>query len=228
MLTELYRLSLQRNILMFICESTNNRALIPEDIICLLWRRSLLLFQERPILILELIVTLLYTFKVVAYVVLAIFIHPICHSIMFSSFQKVKQAGIWIFPCSSRMVVSITQKRSLKYSGMFIDFMCTLKIWNLPIYSREGGCSNSWSVMFGYPLISATSLGLPTIKQDLEQISIKGYVIVWAKMVCRIWVKLVESFCHPLIREELTICNSCFKTPWLFVVNTESPISLSP
>ena len=122
MLTELCRPSLQRNILMFVCESTYNRALMPEDIICLLGRRLLLLFQERPLPMLELIVTLLYTFKVVACVVLAIFIHPICHFIMFFSFQKAKQAGIWIFPCSSKMVASITPKRSSKTFGMPIGF----------------------------------------------------------------------------------------------------------
>ena len=149
-------------------------------------------------------------------------------NIMFFSFQKAKQAGIWIFPCSSKMVASITPKRSSKTFGMPIGFTYALKMWKHPIYSREKDYSNSWSVMLGLPLINATSFRLPIIKQDLEQISIKGCVIVWARMVCRIWVKLVVSFCHPLIREELATCNSCFKTPWLFVVNTESLISFSP
>jgi hypothetical protein len=228
MLTELYRLSLQRNILIFVGESIYNRAQMPEDIICLLWRRSLPLFQERPPPMLELIVILLYAFKVVAYIVLAIFIHPICCFIMIFSFQKVKQAGIWISPCSSRMIINITSKRSPKPSGMPIGFMCTLKMWNHLIYSREEGYFNSWSVMLGLPLINAILPGLPTTKQDLEQIFIKGCVIIWARIVCRTWAKLVMSFCHPLIREELTTCNSCFKTPWLFVVNTESLISFSP
>ena len=158
-------------------------------------------------------------------------LHPsysICHSIMFSSFQKVKQAGIWISPCSSRMAINIAPKRSPKSSGMPIGFMCALKMWNHPICSREGSYSNSWSVMLGLPLINAISPGLPITKQDLEQISIKGCVIVWARMVCRIWTKLVMSFCHPLIKEELATCNSYFKAPWLFVVNIESLISFSP
>ena len=77
--------------------------------------------------------------------------------------------------------------------------------------------------------ISAILLGLPTIKQNLELIYIRGCKITWVMMMLvRIWVKLDVSFCLLVTKVELGICNSFFRTPWPFVMNIESLIYFSP
>ena len=119
---------------------------------------------------------LLFASKVVVYVTSAIFIHPIFHSTIFSSFQMERKAGIWTFHCRwSTTAIPIALKRSRSFSDMLIGCMCVHPRLSHPTSSRVVDYSSSWSVMPGLPLINAISHGLPTTRQRLGLISIKDY-----------------------------------------------------
>ena len=147
---------------------------MPEDTICPLWKRLLLLYLEMVLEPLVWIVISLSVFKVVVFVTLAISTLPIFLFIMSYSFQEVKRAGIWTFPYNCKMVVHIIPRRLHSCFGMLIDFMYTHQLWSHPISSKVEGYFSSWSVMLGLPLINATSPGWPTTKQGLELICIRG------------------------------------------------------
>jgi len=94
-----------------------------EDITCPLWRRLLQLFQMMALNMSELTMTLLYIFKKVDYVALAISIHPIFHFTIFFSFHMEKKTGIWTFPCKMHMEIHSAPRKSLSFFCIPIGFI---------------------------------------------------------------------------------------------------------